>query len=303
MNVVAQRQSGIALLMVLWVLVMFSAVAVSYAYGLRAEARMTRNQLERSRAEALAEAGVARALQVVSAERDLGERYGRPERVRLDDGEVVWTVQNAAGLLNLNTASSAQLRALLLRFGVAQERAEALGDAVADWRDGDDLRRLDGAEDRDYRAAGLAHGAADAPFNHRAELQQVLGMDAALYAALEPHLTVYGNHQGINLKYASRDLLLRLAAGSTEEIDAYLQRRLATPALAQPPLSAGLASSGLRGSPQSRFVVVHAEGRTASGARVAIEAVADLGRIREGVHLVDWRFVPSRPTAEVRDAE
>ena len=106
MNAVVQRQSGVALLMVLWVLVMFSAVAVSYAYGLRAEARMTRNQLEHARAEALAEAGVARALQVVSAERRLSERYGRPERVRLDDGEVVWTVQNAAGLLNQQVAAA-----------------------------------------------------------------------------------------------------------------------------------------------------------------------------------------------------
>ena len=106
MNAVTQRQSGVALLMVLWVLVMFSAVAVSYAYGLRAEARMTRNQLERARAGALAEAGVARAMQVVSAETDLGERYGRPERIQLDHGDVVWVVQNVAGLLNLNTASS-----------------------------------------------------------------------------------------------------------------------------------------------------------------------------------------------------
>ena len=303
MNAVARRQAGVALLMVLWVLVMFSAVAVSYAYGLRAEARMTRNQLERARAEALAEAGVARALQVVSAERDLGERYGIPERLRLEDGDVEWTVQNAAGLLNLNTASSAQLSALLRRFGVTPDRAEALGDAVADWRDADDLRRLDGAEDRDYLAAGVAHGAADAPFRHRAELQQVLGMDPPLYAALEPHLTVYGGHQGINLKHASRDLLTRLGAGTAEEIDAYLQRRRAEPRLAQPPLSAELASSGLTGSARSGFVVVRAEGRTAGGARAAIEAVADLGSIRDGVRLVDWRPVPSRPAGEVRDVE
>lgn len=303
MSAVPQRQSGIALLMVLWVLVMFSAVAVSYAYGLRAEARMTRNQLERARAAAFAEAGVVRALQVLNATSDLAERYGRVERFPMDDGEVEWTVQNAAGLINLNTASGAQLRALLQRFGTTLERAEALGDAVEDWRDADDLRRLDGAEDRDYHAAGRHHGAADAPFYHRAELQQVLGMDAALYAALEPHLTVHGRHQGINLRYASRAMLLRLRAGSREEIDNYLRQRLATPALARPPLSADLAGSGLVGTTQSGFVVIRAEGRTAGGARAAVEAVADLAHIRKDMRLVDWRAVPNRPAREVRDAE
>ncbi|MDJ0739726.1 MAG: type II secretion system protein GspK [Gammaproteobacteria bacterium] len=302
MNALTRRQGGIALLMVLWVLVMFSAVAVSYAYGLRAEARMTRNQLERARAEALAEAGVARALQVITAERDLEPRYGLPERVRLDGGDVVWSVQNAAGLLNLNTASSGQLSALLRRFGVPSVRATALGDAVADWRDADDLRRLDGAEDRDYLAAELAYGAADALFQHRAELQQVLGMDPVLYALLEPHVTVYGNHQGINLKYASRDLLVRIGAGTAEEIDAYLQLRVASPLLAQPPLPAELATSGMTGSARSRFVVVRAEGRTAGGARAAIEAVADLDSVGDGIRLVDWRPVPSGPAEEVRDA-
>ena len=302
MNGLAPRQSGFALLMVLWVLVLFSAVAVSYAYGLRAEARMTRNQLESAKAETLAEAGIARALQVLSANTTrLAERYGRPERVRLGDGEIEWVVQNAAGLVNLNTADGALLRGLFTRFGADEARAEALADAVLDWRDADELRHSAGAEDRDYRIQGLDYGAADAPFRHRAELQQVLGMDAVLYAALAPHLTVHGQHQGINPRFASRELLLGLGAGTPQEIDDYVERRQSAPGSALPALSAAAHAVGLSGSATSRFAVIHARGRMPSGALAEIEALADLRSTRDGVKLVDWQF--RQGSGERRDVE
>ena len=114
---------------------------------------------------------------------------------------------------------------------------------------------------------------------------------------------MYGGHRGINPRYASRDLLTRLSAGTAEEIDAFVQHRLATPLLAQPPLSAELASSGLTAAGQSGYVVIHAEGRTTGGARVAIEAVVDLGNIRKGIRLVDWRPVSSGTAAEAPDVE
>lgn len=296
-----RRETGVALLIVLWVLVLFSAVAVSYAFSLRSEARMTRNQLERAKAEALAEAGVARALQVLAASVDLTDRYGREERVRLGDGEFRWMVQNAAGLVNLNTADARLLRGVFARFGASEARAEALADAVQDWRDADDLRHLDGAEDRDYLMQGLAYGAADAPFSHKAELQQVLGMDPALYAALAPHLTVHGQHDGINPRFASRGLLLRMGAGTAEEIDDYLQRRLVAPTLAPPPLSAEAVSAGLFGSANSRYAVIRARGLMASGARAEIEAVADLTSLRDGMKVVDWQFAAD--AGEWRDAD
>ena len=200
-------------------------------------------------------------------------------------------MQNAAGLFNLNTASINQLRALFGRFGVAAPRAEELADAIADWRDVDELRHAAGAEDRDYRMQGLAHGAADAPFSHRAELLQVLGMDPALYAVLAPHVTVHGQHSGVNPRFASRELLLILGAGSAQEIDEYLQRRRLAPTLAQPPLSAELAGSGLLGSASSAYAVVQARGQTPGGARVAVQVLTDLGTARDGLELVDWQYL------------
>jgi general secretion pathway protein K len=47
-----------------------------------------------------------------------------------------------------------------------------LVDAILDWRDEDDLHLVNGAEDPDYKAAGLPYGAKDGPFDSLEELQQ-----------------------------------------------------------------------------------------------------------------------------------
>jgi general secretion pathway protein K len=59
--------------------------------------------------------------------------------------------------------------------GFDPDQAESLADAIADFRDADNLKHLRGAEEPEYRAAGLAWGPKNAPFQTVEELQQVLG--------------------------------------------------------------------------------------------------------------------------------
>jgi general secretion pathway protein K len=75
--------------------------------------------------------------------------------------------------------------------GLAAEDAVTLSDRIADFRDIDNLRRLHGAEDPEYLAAGLTAGAKDAAFDTVGELGQVLGMTPALVEAVTPFVTVY----------------------------------------------------------------------------------------------------------------
>jgi hypothetical protein len=75
--------------------------------------------------------------------------------------------------------------------GVDQVKAQALAAAIADFRDADNFRRLGGAEEADYRAAGLAWGPKNAPFDSVDELQQVFGMTTQLYERVAPSLTTY----------------------------------------------------------------------------------------------------------------
>lgn len=116
--------------------------------------------------------------------------------VRIDDVPVRVTVADEDGKIDLNGAQPELLAVLLQAVmrdnkGLASEDAAVLADRIADFRDIDNLRRLQGAEDPEYLAAGVAAGGKDAAFDSIGELGQVLGMTPALAEALTPYVTIY----------------------------------------------------------------------------------------------------------------
>ena len=115
--------------------------------------------------------------------------------------------QVRAGLVDLNAASPALLEWLLRGLGVAPDRAAALAAAIVDFRDEDDIPSINGAESTAYRAAGLAHGPKNAPFETVMELDQVLGMDVTLLGRLRAVTTVYSRQRGIDGAVAPREIL------------------------------------------------------------------------------------------------
>jgi len=123
-------------------------------------------------------------------------------------GEV--RLQDAAGLMDLNGAQPPQLAALFAALGVAPQDAAVLADRVADWRGPANLKRLLGADDADYAAAGLP-APAHRPFRQELEIGQVLGMSAALARCLEPYVTVYSGSPTIDV--ARAPAFLKRAAG------------------------------------------------------------------------------------------
>jgi hypothetical protein len=74
---------------------------------------------------------------------------------RLPDAPVVLSVQDQRGLLPVNSLTRPEMLALLAQFGVVAARADAMADILEDYLDTDDLKRLNGAERRDYAALGL----------------------------------------------------------------------------------------------------------------------------------------------------
>jgi type II secretory pathway component PulK len=83
------------------------------------------------------------------------------EELRLDDrpyrmGDLVVSLQDEAGLVELNFARREVLLRLFVHAGADPVEAGRLADQLGDYVDADDLRREDGAEAAIYRAAGLA---------------------------------------------------------------------------------------------------------------------------------------------------
>jgi len=116
--------------------------------------------------------------------------------IRIDDVPVRVIVEDEDGKIDLNGAQPELLAVLLeavmrANKGLATEDAVTLSERIADFRDIDNLRRLHGAEDPEYLAAGRNAGSKDAPFDSVGELGQVLGMTPALVEAVTPFVTVH----------------------------------------------------------------------------------------------------------------
>jgi len=189
----ARAEGGIALVLVLWVVALLAVLAASQLVDVRATMGLAGNQVAAAQARALAEAGINRAIAALDAGhgRLLWPTADTRVEWRFGGGAARIRVQSESGKLNLNSANATYLQRLLQAAGLRQDEAAALIDAIQDYRDRDSLRRPNGAEIEEYAAAGLTFGPKNGSFAAVEELQQVLGMSPALYARLQPHLTVH----------------------------------------------------------------------------------------------------------------
>jgi len=197
-------QRGIALVVVLWLVVLMTVIGASHARNMRIETSLAFNHVGTARARALAEAGINRAIMELFVN-NADTRWpldGTAHQIQLDSGSVNIAIRDASGLLDLNKADTVQLEAVLKAAGAEEALSQELADAILDWRDKDQLRRLHGAEDTDYRHAGLDWGARDGLFTSVDELRYVLGMTHELFERLAPYLTVHSSQNDVNLKYA-----------------------------------------------------------------------------------------------------
>jgi general secretion pathway protein K len=258
-----RSEQGIALIAVLWALTLLSVIAAALIVETRSSARVARNMADKAATRAAADAGIQRVmldLMAPEADREFradGTVYGWP----FAGSNVRISLRDENGKVNLNLAAEELLAALFSAVGVDPEKARSLADAVADFRDADHLKHLNGAEEADYRAAGLPWRPKDAPFAEVEELQQVLGMTPGIYELVAPDLTVYTFGATINPELASA----RLTAALGQAQSRYLGR-----------------SSG-------RLYSIRAEAKSSNGGVFVREAVARRlpgGRSRMGQKLV-----------------
>lgn len=228
------RMRGAALLLVLWLIVLLTALVGGFALQARVEGLQGRALTRGLVAENAARAGVEYALTRV-AQTDPRQQWrpdGRPYRWGFADAQIEVSLVDEDGKLDLNQADVPLLGALLRAVGVDQAQADRLAAAIADWRDSDQLSQpAGGGEDPDYASTGLPYGAKDAEFESVAELQQVLGFTPAIYAMLEPHITVFSGRQRPDPVFASAEVLDALGMNGADMI---AQRRRWDPASGQP---------------------------------------------------------------------
>jgi general secretion pathway protein K len=222
------NQRGVALIIVLWIITLLMVIAASFIQTMRTDVNVVANSLSRVKSEALADAGLQRALYELYKPQNIEGRWntdGSSREWLYRDIVVNITMQDETGKIDINRAADALMRGLLLSQGVPEEDAAKLVDAIADWRDADSNRRLKGAEAPEYTAVGLSYGPANALFQSTEELKLVLGMTPEIFARIAPLITVYSGQPGINEQIATREVLRALPNVSDEAIDEYLSRR------------------------------------------------------------------------------
>jgi len=221
-------ERGIALILVLWVVALLAVIAGSFVYGARSTALVAGNLVSFAKARALADAGVHRGLYELARPATDAERWKADSRTHvfsLDAAEIRLVMRDESAKIDLNTASDALLKGLLLSAGLDEEQANQLLDAILDWRDVDELTRPQGAERDRYEAMGLPYIPTNAPFQTVDELQRVIGVTPGLYRKLAGALTVFSRSPGINSTLAPRQVLLALPNVTEADVDAYLAQR------------------------------------------------------------------------------
>jgi general secretion pathway protein K len=222
-------ERGIALIAVLWLTILLTVVASGFAFSMHGEAVAARNAMSLAQARAAADGAVERTAYELMRPRNLPDVWqpdGAPRSWQ--EGEVkltTWALDESARI-DLNTANDQLLKGLLQNVGgLDPDTAEQVLEAILDWRDADDLRRPNGAEEPDYRAAGRKYKPSNAPFDSVGELSRVLGVTPGLVARIADTLTVYSRQAGINPATASRDALLAIPNMTPPVVDAFIAQR------------------------------------------------------------------------------
>lgn len=192
-------QRGYALVLVLWVLALLTTMAMAFAGNVRLEGRAALSLTEQVRLGAAADGAVNQAIHRITRDRNAAASLANGAEYTLPwpDATLQITLRSESAKVDVNYAPRPLLAGLFKQV-LADAPAEALADAVLDWRDRDDRRSPHGAEAADYRNAGLDVRPANSRFTSIDELALVMGMGPERLEKLRPHVTIHSRRPRID---------------------------------------------------------------------------------------------------------
>jgi general secretion pathway protein K len=197
---------------VLWGLGLLTMISVSLLWTATASQVLARNGLEVADINVSVEAAVNRAVLALLEPRaeQRWQANGNAQTFEFNATRMKISIQDELGLVDLNQADPAVLVSLIQAAGLDHQSAANLVDKILDWRDAAPFRRLNGAKDSDYRAAGRDYRPRNGPFQSVNELLLVMDMTPTLFRRVEPAVTVYSGRQFIDPAVAPREVLAAL---------------------------------------------------------------------------------------------
>ncbi|MGH9341390.1 MAG: general secretion pathway protein GspK [Acidobacteriota bacterium] len=191
-----KREKGVILVMILWVLLAISMLALSFSAAIRTEVDAARNVVDQKQSYYMARAGIEYAIYKIF---QANSAFGQLEQMRQEGiegipevltGSVSLSLAHAtadveiideSGKLNLNLAPDHLIWNLLIMVGIEPALADIIEHSILDWRDQDDFYRENGAENDYYQSLPEPYLAKNGPFDVPEELLLVQGVTPEIY--------------------------------------------------------------------------------------------------------------------------
>lgn len=233
---IADRR-GFALLVVIVVLLLVSLLASQLILQIRTELRSAANFREAASARLLAEGAVNLALFRLLDKPEPGSEPewfgaedfspGRTYETILPVGKIEYTALNESGKINLNSSSHGLLSLFLQYQGLTPEEIAVVLDSLFDWRDPDNLSRLNGAEQEYYQQLDPPYIPRNGDFEDPSEFFLLRGTEA-LRGRFDPAevFTVYNTGGRLNFDSLSPAVLDFLADGDPAAQEKYKELKV-----------------------------------------------------------------------------
>jgi len=318
-------QRGVALIIVLWIFIFLFVVAFDFTSSVRDEGNAAQRYNDDNEGYYLALAGFQKGLydflsqaagkQVqrnqVPAEQPDDLFDGSWREAKLGDGSYRVRLIDEGGKINLNRADENVLRRIFTNLGIEEPRRSILVDSIMDWRDPDELHRINGAESDYYLSLTQPYTAKNGPFDTVEELLWVRGVTSALFfglaeagasqagdsrpIGLREIFTVDSPLDRINLRTASCEVIHAATGIPLEKACAFVEerRKVSNKTLADllPLLGIGANDAAMQGFifTNPAVVAVQAEGQLGdSRAPRRVRGVVRLGGGQQGYELLRW---------------
>ena len=180
------NQRGVALIVVLWIFIFLFVVAFEFTSSVREEGVTARRYAEEAEGYYLALAGFQQGLYELLTQSPQSQPGAAPaadlfagdwQEGSLGQGLYHVRLMDEAGKININRVDEDTLRRVFTNLGVEEPHRSILVDSILDWRDEDDLHRINGAESDYYLSLSPPYAAKNGPFDTVEDLLWVRGVE------------------------------------------------------------------------------------------------------------------------------
>ncbi len=198
-----RRDQGFALLIVLWTMVLLALLTAQVTAAGRAEMQMAAALRVSVQLQAAADGAVYETIwHMLDGGGDMWQPGAASYDLR-ESGTIVHVdVLEERGKLDINQVPPGLLAGLFAVLGADNTTANAVANAIGDWRSQSSPGDADDSVPPEYRMEGRMWGPPGQEFERLDELKMVRGMTPQLYDAALPYLTL-ALEQGPWLQYAS----------------------------------------------------------------------------------------------------